>query len=98
MSDIGYLKQKLFEAVLSLVGDGDLNTRLTYAAIHLVMHLNGRGIPDQFQLELFEIQAALTATPLSSETGYLPRNMGSEEANALSRRILGLYTEVMGGL
>jgi hypothetical protein len=42
--------------------------------------------------------ATLLATPLGTDVGYEPRDVSPEEAVVLARRILGLYTEVMGGL
>jgi hypothetical protein len=37
-------------------------------------------------------------TPLSSERGYVPRQMSEEDGAKLARRILSLFTDVMGGL
>jgi hypothetical protein len=38
------------------------------------------------------------ATPLSSERGYAPRQISTEDGTKLAHRILELYTKVMGGL
>ena len=38
------------------------------------------------------------ATPLSSERGYSPRQISTEDGTKLAHRILELYTKVMGGL
>ena len=48
--------------------------------------------------ELGEIKAIMFATPLSSERGYAPRQISTEDGTKLAHRILELYTKVMGGL
>jgi hypothetical protein len=92
-----YLKQKLFEALHSLVSAGELDSRLTFAASSLVT-LQDRDVPAPYRVRFAAIRSRLFATPLSSETSYVPRQMSEEDSKALSRDILGLYTEVMGGL
>jgi hypothetical protein len=37
-------------------------------------------------------------TPLSSEQGYVPRQISAEDGAKLAQRILSLFTAVMGGL
>jgi len=37
-------------------------------------------------------------TPLSSEQGYVPRQISDEDGAKLAPRILSLFTAVMGGL
>jgi hypothetical protein len=95
MSDHDYLKQKLFEALHDLLSEKGLALGLTYACTYL---LQVRNVPERFKKEFDQIKAALLASPLADQTGYLPRDIGPDEAVALARRILGLYTEVMGGL
>jgi hypothetical protein len=36
-------------------------------------------------------------TPLSSEQGYVPRQISDEDGAKLAQRILSLFTAVMGG-
>jgi hypothetical protein len=93
----GYLKQKLFQALHDLVGAGDLNQRLTHAGNYLA-HVQDHEIPEEHREELGEIKATLFATPLSSERGYSPRQISTEDGAKLAHRILELYTKVMGGL
>jgi hypothetical protein len=93
----GYLKQKLFEALHDLLGTRDLNMRLTHAGTYLVP-LQVDDIPEEYRGEFAEIKAILFATPLSDETGYLPRQISDDDGTKLARRILGLFTTVMGGL
>jgi hypothetical protein len=91
----GYLKQKLFQALHDLVGAGDLDHRLTHAGNYLA-HVHE--IPEEHRKELGEIKAIMFATPLSSERGYRPRYISTEDGTKLAHRILELSTKVMGGL
>lgn len=92
-----YLKQKLHQALLSLVGAGDLDKRLTYAATALVT-LQDRDVPREYRERFASIRSRLFATPLSSETAYVPRQMSEEDAKKLAEDVFGLFTAVMGGL
>jgi hypothetical protein len=92
-----YAKQKLWEAVRALASDGEIDRRLTFAGDCLV-GLQVAQIPSQHLEEFEAIRAALVKTKLSSERGYVDRQMSSEDAVALSHRIVDLFTGVMGGL
>jgi hypothetical protein len=93
----GYLQQKLFQALHDLVGAGDLDQRLIHAGNYLA-HVENHEIPEEHREELGEIKAIMFATPLSSERGYSPRQISTEDGTELAHRILELYTKVMGGL
>jgi hypothetical protein len=53
----GRLKQKLFEALSVLVGDGELDTRLTHAVGYL-SHLLDTDIPDEYRNEFGTVSNA----------------------------------------
>jgi hypothetical protein len=93
----GYLKEKLYQALLSLVGSGELDARLTYAASALVV-LQDRDVPPEYREKLPRIRFRLFTTPLSSEKSFMPRQISEEGAKAVAHDILGLFTAVMGGL
>ena len=93
----GYLKQKLFQALHDLVGAGDIDKRLTHAGNFLV-HLEEPDIPKEYRAEVAAIKEIMFTTPLSSERGYVPRQMSEEDGAKLARRILSLFTDVMGEL
>ena len=93
----GYLKQKLFQALHDLVGAGDLDQRLTHAGNYLA-HVQDHEMSEEHREELGEIKAIMFATPLSSERGYSPRQISTEDGAKLAHRILELYTKVTGGL
>ena len=82
----GYLKQKLFQALHDLVGAGDLDQRLIHAGIYLA-HVQDHEIPEEHREELGEIKAIMFATPLSSERGYSPRQISTEDGTKLAHRI-----------
>ena len=58
MSDRGYLKQKLYEAVNDLFTDKGLEMGLTYAATYI---LHVRKVPEEFRAEFEQIKADLLA-------------------------------------
>src|SRR6266404_1643233 len=91
------LKQKLFQALHDLVGAGDIDKRLTHAGNYLV-HLQEPDIPKEYRAEVAAIKEIMFTTPLSSEQGYVPRQISDEDGEKLARRILSLFTDVMGGL
>jgi hypothetical protein len=80
-----------------LVGAGDLDQRLIHAGNYLA-HVQDHEIPEEHRKELGEIKAIMFATPLSSERGYSPRQISTEDGTKLAHRILEFYTKVMGGL
>ena len=81
----GYLKQKLFQALHDLVGAGDLDQRLTHAGNYLA-HVQDHEVPEEHRKELGEIKAIMFATPLSSERGYAPRQISTEDGTKLHVR------------
>src|SRR5690348_6278104 len=97
MSESDYAKQKFYEAVHSLVGPGNIDTRLTYAATHLLM-VQDKQMPGSMQDEFKELRDALTTTALSTSTGYQPCHISEDDARKLAEKILSMYTELMGGL
>lgn len=95
MSDHANLKQKLFEALHDLFSEKDLASGLTFAQQYL---LQVREVPSEFKTEFEEIKTALTASGSGNDADYEPREVSPVEAVILARRILSLFTEVMGGL
>jgi hypothetical protein len=92
-----YFKQKLFEALAALVVDGDLDQRLTFAANYL-LRLQDRDVPEGLRDDFTRLRDALTRTPLSSERGWVDRQISAEDARKHALEVLSLFTEVMGGL
>ena len=92
-----HFKQKLYEAVHSLIGDGTLNMRLTYAAVYLV-HLRDEDVPERYKDEFGDTKGALTRQPLSTTSDYTPRELSDLEADRLSKSILSMFVSVSGGL
>jgi hypothetical protein len=92
-----YAKQKLWEAVHALASDGDIDKRLTFAGDRLVGLLDAQ-VPSEYLEEFKAIKAALVTTGLSSNRSYVDRQIPTEDAKVLSRRIVDLFTKIMGGL
>jgi hypothetical protein len=94
----GYAREKLWQAIESLVGHGSVQDRLTDAADFLLRVQSDKQLPPEHQDEFEQIKAALTTTALSSATGPAPRPITDQEGTKLARRILSLYTELRGGI
>jgi hypothetical protein len=96
MSAEGYMKQKCFEALHTLVGDGDLFQRLYYANNYFV-HLELHGWPQQYETRLRDIQQKLSKIARAKED-FAPMPVSRDEAKNLAEDILGAFVDVMGGL
>jgi len=92
-----YPKQKFYEAVSALIGNSSIEMRLTYAAEPLLM-LQPNELPEKMRHEFELLLNDLRQKSLSRETQIMPRPVTKEEARKLAERILGMYTELMGGL
>jgi hypothetical protein len=94
----GYAREKLWQAIETLVGAGPVQERLTFAADFLLRLMPDKHLPSEHRVEFEEIKAALTSTPLSSTTGWTPRPITDAEGTQLAQRILSLYTALIGGI
>ncbi len=90
-------KQKLFEALHSLVGSGELDARLTFAGNALSV-LNPEDFPQEYQKAFSDIKNRVFQPSVSSECDYTRRQMSEGDLSRLAEDILSLYTELMGGL
>jgi hypothetical protein len=94
-----YARQKLYEALCALVGDGPIDKRMTFAADTLAqLQLQPNRIPPSIAEEIHAVHSALTKTPLSHYRGYTLRNITTEDGEKLAQRILGMFVTLMGGL
>ena len=85
--------EMLCEAVLALAGEGELVERLEIAGKCLVL-IQDHNVPVAYQVEFEDIRAAL----FSARPQRAPRQVSIEHAGLLSRRIIHLFTDAMGGL
>jgi hypothetical protein len=92
-----YAKQKVYEAVHALVGDGNLDKRLTLAGDPIV-RLRAEDVPESLRIELEAIKTQLYRSPLSSDRSYVASQISEEGGEILSRRILTLFVKLSGGL
>lgn len=94
-----YAKQKLYEALSSLIRPGPLQQRLTYAAIPLlILQTPSNDTPESIRNELDAVVTALTTKPLSDAAGYHPRELSDDEATEIAERILSMFVKTMGDL
>jgi hypothetical protein len=94
----GYAREKLWQAIETLVGHGAVQDRLTSAAEFLLRLQPDKQLPREHRDEFEQIKAALTTIPLSSASGPTPRPITDEEGTKLAHRVLSLYTDLIGGI
>jgi hypothetical protein len=88
-----YGKQKFFEAMFALIGDGPLEMRLTYAAQELI-NLETGHLPGSMRHDFSALMRELTSKPLSDDADFIPRHLDRDEANRLAQTILKMYSEL----
>jgi hypothetical protein len=92
-----FAQQKFYEALFSLVDDGALEMRLTYAATELVAVQPGN-LPESMRIDFAALMRELTSKPLSNDAGFIPRTVDRTEGNRLAQTILRMYTELLGNV
>jgi hypothetical protein len=99
-SDQLYAHQQLYEAVLSLIGAGPIQQRLTFAAEALVQLRAPQPnvVPAKISAQFQAVVDALTKTPLRDGSGYAPRQVTPEEGEKLAGQILSMFVDVQGDL
>jgi hypothetical protein len=90
-----YFRQKLWEALHDLIGDGEINQRLTSGTANLIL-LQEEQIPREY-LQRFQALIGKLRQESSTDSDR-PRELSTDEAKALAGEILDLFTEEMGGL
>ncbi len=98
---IEYVREKLWQAVDTLVGSGSIRQRLEDAAIYLI-RLKPAEIPARERDRFVEVMDTLTGHPAEQPgEGSIRasvRKLPDEEASALSRKILSIYVSLRGGI
>lgn len=98
----GYTREKLFQAVDVLVGDGTVQERLASAATYLIrLHEPENDFPPELQEEFKAIKHALTKEQAIGNEGNIQATvdkLSNEEGRKLASRILELYIGLRGGL
>jgi hypothetical protein len=92
-----YAKQKLYETILCLMGDGPIEERLTFAAFPLVVLSNSPDpdTPPDIQKRLERMVKVLTIPLLSDATGSVARPFPHNQCRKMSEEILSIYTDVV---
>ena len=89
-----YAREKLWQAVETLVGDRDIQTRLTSAAEIVLRLMPDKHLPSEHRAEFEDIKKRLEQLHADPPRSHLT----SEEGLNLAGRILSLYTELRGGI
>ena len=90
-----FYRQKLLDAVRDLVGDGDLNLRLTHAAGHL-LQIDDDDVPADMLAEFEGVRDPLIQTPMVSRGEMLPRYLEPSAALAAAQGVVDLFAAEMG--
>jgi len=99
---VDHVRQKLWEAMNSLVSDGSIQDRLAYAAGSLVQ-LSPKELdllPDDLRKRFDTVTDSLTKHPAErtgeGSTQASARKIGSEEGTRLAREIVSIYIAMRG--
>jgi hypothetical protein len=96
---IEYVREKLWQAIDTLVGGGSIRERLEDAATYLIRLKPGE-IPAHERDNFVEVMEALTAhpaeTPGEGSIRASVRKLTDEEVSALGRKILSIYISLHG--
>ena len=82
-----FYRRKLLDAVRGLVGDGDLNLRLTHAAGHLIQ-IDDDDVPATMLAEFERVRDPLIQTPMVSLGELLPRDLKPFAAQAAAQAVV----------
>lgn len=85
---------KLCAAVHTLAGEGELTKRLAIAG-SLLVQIEDHEVPEGFREEFEAVRASLFKAPVLNR---VPRELTTETAAALSRRIVDLFADALGGV
>ncbi len=91
-----FYRQKLLDAVRDLVGDGDLNLRLTHAAGHLIQ-IDDDDVPVDMLAEFERVRDPLIQTQMVSKGEMLPRDLEPAVARAAAQAVVELLAAETGG-
>lgn len=92
---MSFYRDKLLDAVRALVGDGDLNLRLTHAAGHLIQ-IDDDDVPPGMLAAFERVRDPLIQTPMVSKGGMLSRDLGPSEAKAAAQGVADLLAAELG--
>ena len=91
---MSYVREKLYQATLSLVGDGDLDQRLAYAAMVLLRVKDDHPFKDQaFKEEFFSMMDVFTKPVDPAPDGSIHANiarMDETRKREIAERIVGM--------
>jgi hypothetical protein len=97
-SQYHYTRQKLWEAVNVLVGDGSMAARLGYAQGYLLVLRPEQDFPESMREKFATLMDTLRRHSVTSRTEPTRINLKHPESDRAAETILGMYVELKGGL
>lgn len=95
---MSYRWEKLFTAVDSLIGRGDMKERLLNAYVYSLIHLNERYFPEEeLKKKFIEIKEELNRIPAVGDEGTAwatIKRLSEDEAVEYAHKILSLFDSV----
>ena len=98
MEQYGYARQKLWEALHILVGDGDIKVRLGHAQNLLLLLQPDTDLPEELRGKFRALMSDLSKRAI--HYSYQPTRINTRhpKAGRMAETILSLYTELRGGI
>lgn len=97
-----YAREKLWQAIHSLVGEGSIQERLAGAAMVLTrLHRPDEDLPEHLREDFKAVMHALTKEPAVGNEGTITattRKLTAEEGRDLAGKILSIYINLRGGI
>jgi hypothetical protein len=93
-----YARQKLWQAVDCLVGDGPLRLRLGYAYTTLLILNADNDLPAELRDRFTALMQALDARADNEAHGPVTINTRAPKAGRLAGEVLSLYIALRGGI
>lgn len=92
-----YARQKLLQAVESLVGDSKMRNRLGCALTHLAL-LAPEDFPEELRLRFKKIMKQLNDSRVEFAYKHCEVNAQAPRSGRIAREILDIYVTLRGGL
>lgn len=93
-----YARQKFWEAMYALVGDGTIKERLGYAQSYLMQLRPEQDLPEHLRQQFHALMADLRKRTIVY--GYRPARINARRPKSgnMAQTILNMYTDLRGGI
>jgi hypothetical protein len=94
-----YMRQKLWEALQPLIGEGPLRARLSHIVVPLTQLLAAGNAAGRHKEKIKALRDELEKTPTTVGDHILPRShLSPKRAKQIASEILALFVDAEGGL